>query len=354
LQKIKYYIIEVYKKKSVMETNNKDSIQQQFLKKIEDIIPSNSSLVYELSDALDVSNDSAYRRIRGETALSIGDVIKLCDHFKISFDSFSHSESGRVTFSYTKMNKEEHSFEEYLSSMISDLKIINSAKDSMIIYAAEDIPIFHNYRYPVLSAFKMFYWMKSIMNISSLENKKFDSSKISDKMKDLGKQIIALYTSTPSVEIWTDSTIQSAIKQIGFYWDSGMFSSAEDAIMVCSELKLAISDIQKQAELGTKFISEEMKNVNKGNYSVYFSEIEVTNNCVLVSLGNTKQVYLGHQTFNTMATANINYCNEIEQWLNNIIKKSTLISGISETHRYQFFRKALNAIDGLINKINES
>ena len=138
-----------------------------------------------------------------------------------------------------------------------------------------------------------------------------DTSKISNKLKDMGKQIFELYTSIPSVEIWTDTTIQGTVKQIGFYWDSGLFSSVEDALMVCSDLKLAISDIQKQAELGKKFISEEMKNVNKDNYSVYSSEIEITNNCVLVSLGNTKQVYLGHQTFNTMSTANINYCNEI-------------------------------------------
>ena len=62
-----------------------ESVQLQFLRKIEDIIPSNSSLVYELSDVLEISIDSAYRRIRGETALSIVDVIKLCDHFKISW-----------------------------------------------------------------------------------------------------------------------------------------------------------------------------------------------------------------------------------------------------------------------------
>ncbi|MCF8298244.1 MAG: hypothetical protein K9J13_11920 [Saprospiraceae bacterium] len=337
-----------------MQTTNKDSIQLQFLKKIEDIIPSNSSLVYELSDILEISIDSAYRRIRSETALSIGDIIKLCDHFKISFDSFSHSESGNVTFNYTIMNKEEHSFEEFLSNLINDLKIINSAKESRIIYAAEDIPVFHNYKYPVLSAYKMFYWMKSIMNIPSLEDKKFDASKISDKFKEMANQIFELYTSIPSVEIWTDTTVASTVKQIGFYWDSGMFASIDDALMVCDDLKQEITDIQKQAELGKKFISEEFKNVNQENYSVYFSEIEITNNCVLVSIGNTKQVYLGHQTFNTMSTSNINYCNETEQWLNNIIRKSILISGVSETQRYQFFRKAFKSIDGLITKIKES
>ena len=337
-----------------METTIKESIQLQFLRKIEDIIPANSSLVYEISDVLDISMDSAYRRIRGETALSIVDVIKLCVHFKISFDSFAHSDLGNVTFNYVILNEYEQCFEEYLNFIISDLKIISSAKESKIIYACQDVPVFHNYKYPELSAFKMFYWMKSIMNIPALQDKKFKSSEISDKFKDTGKQIFELYASIPSVEIWTDTTIASTVKQIGFYWDSGIFSSAEDALIVCRDLKQEITDIQKQAELGGKFISEEMKNFKQENYSVYFSEIELTNNCILVCVGNTKQVYLGHQSFNTMVTSNVSYCNETEQWLNNIIKKSTLISGVSETHRYQFFRRTLKSIDGLINKINES
>jgi len=40
-----------------------------------------------------------------------------------------------------------------------------------------------------------------------------------------------------------------------------------------------------------------------------------------------------------------------ELWLNNIIKKSTLISGVSEKQRYQFFKKAFNILDNLIDKI---
>ncbi|MBT3209069.1 MAG: hypothetical protein HN704_16995 [Bacteroidetes bacterium] len=333
--------------------NNSISIQLQFLNKIEDIIPSNSSLVYELESSLGISMDSAYRRIRGETSLTINDVIILCNKYKISFDSFSNFETGTVTFGYTVMKNFEDNFEDYLKSLLKDLTIIKAAKNSQIIYACQDIPVFHNYKYPEMAAFKMFYWMRSIMNVPSLQDKKFDIVNIPDKLKELGKQIFIAYTSIPSIEIWTDSTFQSTLKQIEFYWESGMFNSIEDVKNVCASLKLQLIDIQKQAEISKKYASEDKIVADENNYSLYFSEIEITNNCVLVSLGNTKAVYLGHQSFNTMSTSNISYCNETEIWLNNLIKKSTLISGVAEKHRYQFFRKAFRGLDNLLEKIEE-
>ncbi len=338
-----------------MATGDKvKSKQAQFLEKIQDIIPSSTSMVNELIDLLEISMDSAYRRLRGETALSIDEVIKLCNHYKISFDSFINLESGNVTFNYTQMNKGVDSFEEYLHSLKRDLQIIQAAKDHEIIYACEDVPIFHNIHFPEIAAFKMFYWMKSIMNAPFLKDSLFDAENIPSDFVHLTKEIYDIYCTIPSVEIWTDTTIQSTVKQIAFYWESGMFKADKDAIVVCKSLKDELDVIQKQAELGTKYLHSDIKPEYENNYSLYISDIEITNNTVLVRLGDTLAVYLGHQTFNTMSTANKSYCEETNYWMNNLISKSTLISGVSVKHRFQFFRQAHQHIDDLIKKIENN
>lgn len=326
---------------------NKNEKQLVFLKHIEDLIPQSSSLVNELSDILAVSIDSAYRRMRGETSLTIDEIIKLCNHFRISFDSFTNVNSGVVTFHYNQISNEEQNFMDYLISLKNDLIKINSAKQKQIVYACKDIPVFQNYNYPELAAFKMFYWMKSIMNVPTLSEEKFDVSKISDELKSLGQEIFDLYKQIPSVEIWTDNTIHSIVKQIEFYWESGMFHSDEDALAVCNALKQQMIDIQKQAEFSNK-----EKNLAINNYSLFYSEIEITNNCVLVTIGENKAVYLGHLSFNTMNTTNKSYCEETNNWLNNLIKTSTLISGVSEKHRYQFFKTNLKRVENLISRIS--
>ena len=61
---------------------------------------------------------------------------------------------------------------------IRDSLDIAKAKEQRIIYAAIDIPIFHYFKFPELAAFKMFYWMKEVMNVEFLNDKLFDSSMV--------------------------------------------------------------------------------------------------------------------------------------------------------------------------------
>ena len=60
-----------------------DSIQSAFLAQIRNRLPENTSFADELADFLNVSRDSAYRRIRGETVLSLDEVKKLYDQYGV-------------------------------------------------------------------------------------------------------------------------------------------------------------------------------------------------------------------------------------------------------------------------------
>ena len=338
-------------------------LQAQFLRGVEDVMPPTTSLVSELSDVLEISTDSAYRRMRGETLLTIDEIIMICEHYQISFDAFSKVKTGMVTFNYSPIESNAESFALYLENLKKDLALIASAKESNIVYACQDIPVFHHYNYPDLANFKIFYWMRTIMNMPDLNRVKYDADFQFTELLELGKEVYDIYAKIPSVEVWTESTILSTLKQIGFYWDSGVFESKEDALRVCAALSKEIDDIQQMAEFGTKLPYEavpidnnndDSENPNDKNYKLYISDIELTNNCVLVNIGSTQAVYLGHFSFSTMATKNENYCKKTEAWINNIMKKSTLISVVSEKQRFQFFQGVNRGIDELMKRINDN
>jgi hypothetical protein len=327
--------------------------QCNFLKKISDILPTTTSLVNELSDLLKISNDSAYRRIRCETFLGFDEIILLCEHFNISFDNFNQTDKGIVTFTYSRISPSLKSFKEYLNRLLLDLYSILNSNQKQIIYASEDIPLFHHYQHPILASFKMFYWLHSIINIPELESEKFDSNFVDSELSETGSKIAQAYLHIPSIEIWTETTVHSTIKQIEYFWEAGKYREKKDAIIVCEELRKEILFIQKQAEKGNKIITENTETTIT-DYKLYFSDMEITNNCVYAQAGSLQSVYLGHFTFSTMSTMSDLYCNETLQWMNSIIKKSSLISGVSEKHRIQVFGKYLKSIDELISKINLS
>lgn len=337
-----------------MDSETTSSKQSLFLKRINDVLGTSTSLVHELSEVLGISNDSAYRRMRGETLLSIDEIIKLCDHFNISFDAFSKSETEAVTFAYNIMEDKEDNLREYLLGVLHDIKGILATPNCHIIYACQDIPVFYHYNHPEMAAFKFFYWMRSIMNVSDINLEKFNPGVIDIEIYSIAKQIYEIYSQIPSTEIWTDTTIHSTLKQIEFYWEGGIFNNKEEVLSVCNSLKQEILNIQKQAETGIKLNKPHDNEVARGkNYELYYSEIEITNNCVLINLNTIKAVYLSHFSFYTMKTTNDNYSNKTEQWLQSLIKKTTLISGVAEKTRNQFFNKAHRDIDILIQKIQK-
>ena len=74
-------------------------MQQLFIQHIKDNFSGPLSLVTEMAELLNISNDSAYRRIRGEKAISFEEMQKLCTHFKVSLDQFLHLQNDAIVFS---------------------------------------------------------------------------------------------------------------------------------------------------------------------------------------------------------------------------------------------------------------
>ncbi|OFY32541.1 MAG: hypothetical protein A2X01_02015 [Bacteroidetes bacterium GWF2_35_48] len=334
-----------------MKTQSSNSLQFQLLEKIKNTLPASSSLVIEISDILGVSQDSAYRRLRGETALTIDEVYKLCSQYKISFDALYSHDADTVSFMYQSLQFNETGFSGYLHSIYEHLKQINKAPSRQVVYMAEDLPIFYHFKYPELAAFKLFYWMKSVMAVPSFEGKKFHASHISDDHIDVCKKIFDSYASVPSVEIWTETTGSSLIKQIEYFWESGQFQHRDDALFICEQVRQEFEFIEKQAALSKKLTDEKNISENAPEYQLYNCELELGNNCILVKMGESKAVYFTHIAFNKLVTTHNSFCNETEDWMKGMIKKSVLISGTSEKLRYRFFAKAFEQLDILVKAI---
>ena len=79
-------------------------IQEQFINRIKSALAPNVSFVDELADLLNLSTDSAYRRIRCETLFNIGEITMVCKHFRVSFDPEIQHLANKVSFDYLKLD----------------------------------------------------------------------------------------------------------------------------------------------------------------------------------------------------------------------------------------------------------
>ncbi len=330
------------------------AIQQQLLGLVQDQIPDKYSLVFELSELLGISNDSVYRRLRRETLLDIHEIQKICLHYNISFDSVcGNQQTGLVSFIY-KPIREISDYKYWVNNIMTALKNASSKKGVYIMYAAIDIPIFHNFRFPLVSFFKTLYWLKSITRHPDYQDYKYSVTSINPEFIAAGKAMHELYCSIPSVEVWTDLITYSLLRQIEFYWDSGEFASKNDALALCDEVEQEFNYMQEAARCSSKVPGKPRIPGEPVNFQVYDCDIEIATNCIMSVDGDQKTVYLSTQTFNFINTSNHLFTDETFRWVHSLIKKSTLISEVGEKQRNLFFREAFDKISQLRQKIQHS
>ena len=176
-------------------------IQQLFFQQIKAQLPANISFADEIADRLSLSNDSAYRRIRGEKELSLSEFMSLCAHYKLSADQFLSNNETTTLFSSLWIDHSGFNFEKYLADMLHQLTVVASGKEKKMYYEAKDIPLFYYFQFSKLAAFKYYFWMRTILGYEEYSRTSYEDNQLASILDKTGHKIIETYTSIPTVEI---------------------------------------------------------------------------------------------------------------------------------------------------------
>ena len=329
------------------------NVQKKFFTELKTKLPSNFSLANVVSDELNISIDSAYRRIRCESDLSLKEFDILSSKFAISTESVLSKSHNSVNFDYRSINHNDFGFESYFSSLTEEIKSLEQHGLKEIIYAALDLPMFYYFMYPKLAAFKMFFWKRNVFDFPELNGELFSFKMVSEDDIERSNKMLRSYLSVPTTEIWSEETLNSTLRQIHFYDEIGMFKSRQDIVDILNDLQKVVTHIEKQAELGYKFYPDSILpvNGNKDNFKIYHNEITLSENVVLLKMENFNIVHLGHNVLNILTTTNQVFFNDAFFFIEKVMKNSTLMSVSAEKERKRFFNILYHKIDSYIANI---
>jgi len=326
------------------------SIQEILFQDIKTKLPPNISFVHDLSELLGISYDSAYRRIRGEKELSLEELKSICIHYNVSVDSLFNFKSNQVISNSLALGEDGFTFENWLQSLLEGIKRIHSCQQREIIYAAKDLPVFYFFEFPEIAAFKIYFWHKTLIPASEYENKSI-SLEPPENLYTLGHQLLSYYIKIPTIEIWSEATIASILKQIEYCYVSGFFARNEDIFRLCEVLESWLQHVQRQAECGFQFRLGSPCEGAENSYKLFNNEVLVSDNTILVSMDGQKTSYYTYNVINQLITSNPVFCNQVDKTLRNLMQKSTLISGTSAKERHRFFNKLHENVKALRTRI---
>lgn len=313
-------------------------VQQLFFQKIKESTPAHLSFVDEVATVLNISNDSVYRRIRGEKPISFEEIQMLCTHYRLSLDQFLNLQSDAFIFKGKLKTGAETSFENWLQNVKESFQLFNSFQAKYMKILTKDIPPFLYFQIPELAAFKFYFFMKSLLNYESMKAVKFDIDDVRyTKHLEQSNQVIELFHTIPSTEIWNIESVNVTIRQINFYHESGLIKNKQTTLLLYNKLEELVNHVEYQAELGLKFGVGKSPLPNAAEYRLFVNELILGDNTYLLELNGNRIVYLNHSVIYFVATADQKFVNSIADHFENLEKKSTMISSVGEKDRTVFF-----------------
>lgn len=330
---------------------NQEDIQIHFFTMIRDQLPDHVSLVDEIAELLEISNDSAYRRIRGEKPISLQEVQKLAATFQISLDDLIGNPTNSVTFRTNFLEESSYSFVDWMKSVLHFTMGASMVADAEVLYILNELSIHHIIQFPEVCAFKLFFWKKSNLDFPGHRELKFKVDHLEDEVLKLSEEITEHYVRINTIEFTTEESLNSILKQVLYYSEAGYFNTREDALILCDKLHELVDHQQKQAALGFKFPYGKQPAGVEGNFKLFHNDLILADNTILVKAGNTSATYLTSNAINLMVSHDRAFFEYNYAWGRNLLSKAVPISGTAERERNRFFRILHEKVDAVKLKL---
>jgi len=334
---------------------NPRSDQNHFFELVQARLDPDELMVDKVAEILDLSRDSAYRRIRNITDLSLREMVILARYYGIGLNKLLGEHENTVVFHRRPFIKSIDDFKNHLIGELQELESIASYSDHHFYIQAKDIPVYHLFRFPKLTAFQLYSWLKSVYDVSKIEGLNYNLSMVPQELIAIAQEQHEVYSKLNCSEIWNDNTILSLINQIEYYYEAGLLSSKEEALSLCEEMQSMMKIIYHQALKGKKVCEQDTKKFCESSYKMHYHEVLLTDNHILAEFNrNQRRYFVPYAGINSLKTGDPFFNRNIHDFLKAQTKKSSLISDISEKERNKFFIRIKNRIDRLKSRIEET
>ncbi len=310
------------------------------LTEIRGLVPEEVNMVAVLMQLLGASKSNIYKKLKGKVAFSADETLTIARHFGISLDRFAYAANGdyhKVSLDYSITQHQAGTPATFVRKLRHDLERILQLPQPSILYATNEVPIFHSLTCPNLLAFKLYVWSRSNWQIPGMMHHPFDPEAFYRQWPEVEserKTILSLNQQVPTKEYWPRLVLSNILNQIQYYTKAKLFQDPQTPVLLHEELGQMLDICENQAMTGTKNAFDPSAPV--ASYELYLNEIAYTNNVVLIqSQEQPAAVYITVDNPNFLRSTDPVFCQRMRQWIGQIEICSFPTS--AEQHRMSLF-----------------
>jgi hypothetical protein len=238
-----------------------------------------------------------------------------------------------------------------LEGILIAFQKLKSLSSPEIILSVNNIQLFQLLNFPQLVRFKLYFWAKTHLHIDAYQSQLFKHDKTSETAFSLGKEILQIYNSIPSKEIFDPEFMRGFLRQIQYYYNAHLFEDPSYALFLYDRVLLLSSHLRSQANCGKKFIYGTSAPANGNDFSMYLNETINADATFYYQCKELSGMYLTHNIMNYLETTNESYVADSKLIIDKQLANSSLISIVNEKERNNFFFEFERTITSFKKKI---
>jgi hypothetical protein len=312
--------------------------REQLATKVLDSIPQNIKPIDYLMEKLNISRESAYRRMRGDISFTFEEVTNLSMDLGFSVDEIiGMSQEKRIFFdlSTSSLSKPEENFLTMFREYSNYVESVTKGKNIEIFSAINKISLFLLAEYN--SLFKLFYykWIHQTYNYSI--NKPFSEIVIPPEIMDLRKKFQLNVDNISNLNYIIDRDIfLSIVREIQYYRNRNLITDEETLL-----LKQDLLQLLKRMEL----LMQKGTNEKGRIWNFYLSLLDIETNSVCSSSDHDMASLYWVYSVNAVVIRNREICTMHKKWLESLKKYSALVTLSNEILQAEFICKQRECIE---------
>ncbi|MGH1435714.1 MAG: hypothetical protein ACRBG0_14805 [Lewinella sp.] len=288
-------------------------------------------VLHETMDILHLQKAAVYKRMSGDTALTLSEAVKLAQELGISLDTAVGTE-GYHSFS--------HPFREVMSSFdflqcfvdIMTPILPNEEAESRVIYLANELPVFYYLEYDSIFKFLVAIW--NHLHWSQQELVINSEELLHPIITTLRNRIVAHYRSRKVTEIWNSNMLANIFQQILFAISIKAFKDQAFIAQLISDLEQLIKNLKQLA-----FAENRQDHPQHGKIQIYINEFGNYQNMVLFEALELRATGIGFDMPQFMISHDQVLYEYSKKWVEKIKRRSENITSGGYRFREVFFNQ---------------
>lgn len=314
-----------------------DNIRTIIINKLLELIPSSRRPVDYLSEILDISKDSAYRRLKGKMSFHFEELVILSEELGFSLDEFVAMKAGnrKVVIDLNIDKDPERGFLEKMRMYKKDAdnRLLDKSSSSMLAlnYIPAELCVHHE------KLFKFSYYIWLNWKSRSFQKLKYSELEISPELERLRKDIdISTRLIENNTFILDPNVFLSTLNMVHYFYDMGLING-EEKKDIKEEFQSILDSIEKK--MRTEALDIEVKTF----FYISILNLDV-NSGYYVWNGNIASSFSLY-FFNRIVISKPEICEAHKEWFLALKQNSILISGSNEAAQAAYLKKQRDYIN---------